>query len=239
MSALHLALAAGLALTPGYVGSRSSMVNLPLAGVPMTRRRQPLMAAPPDVGRKQQEEPSERLVSDEEDSKPRMPPAATGGGVAVFLLVALFTTNQWARQLIFYTVDFKAAASAVTSFQFMNVDIGFSEGQYGVLASIGFAALFSVTSLVAGGVVERVDTRNLLTATSVLWTGATVWQGTAHGFNEVLGSRMLSGVGQAFANPASYTILRRLYPKERLASVNGLYASGLYFGGGLAAVPSL
>ena len=167
------------------------------------------------------------------------PPPTGPGGAAVLILLLLFTTNQWARQLIFYTVDFKATPSADAAFQFMNVDLGFNEAQYGILASIGFAALFSLTSLVAGGLVDRTDTRNLLTSTSVLWTGATVLTGAAGSFNEVLAARMVSGVGQAFANPTAYAILRRLYPPERLASVNGLYASGLYFGGGLAALSVL
>jgi len=167
--------------------------------------------------------------------------APEGGGkmLIVFLLLALFTANQWARSLIFYLVDFKAAPTAETAFLFMNVDVGFDEAQYGILASIGFAALFSATSLIAGGIVERVDTRNLLSGTAALWSAAVVWQGSAHSFGEVLGGRMLAGIGQAFSNPASYTILRRLYPPERLASVNGLYSSGIYFGGGLAALSVL
>ena len=158
----------------------------------------------------------------EKDEATPAPPA--GGGLSVLLLLLLFTVNQWARSLIFYVVDFKTAPTPEAAFQFMNVDVGFDESQYGILASVGFAALFSVTSLVAGGIVERVDTRNLLTATAVLWSGATVWQGSAQSFTEVLGARMASGVGQAFANPASYTILSRLYPEDRRASVNGLYA---------------
>jgi MFS family permease len=163
---------------------------------------------------------------------------ASPGPMAVGALLLLFTTNQWARSLIFYLVDFKAAPGDA-AFEFMNVDIGFGEAQYGVLASIGFAALFSVASIAAGSLVERFDARTLLASTAVLWSGATVWQGFSHSFEEVLASRMLSGIGQAFSNPASYTILSRVYPKDRLASVNGVYASGLYFGGGLAALSIL
>ena len=48
----------------------------------------------------------------------------------VLILAALFTTNQWARQLPFYTVDFKAdAASAEAVRLFMNVDVGFDAAQ--------------------------------------------------------------------------------------------------------------
>ena len=202
----------------------------------MTRRRQTLEMQAIDTSTGQ----GAKLPQGPDRDGDEKPPEAAGpGGAAVLILLLLFTTNQWARQLIFYTVDFKATPSADAAFQFMNVDLGFNEAQYGILASISFAALFSLTSLVAGGLVDRTDTRNLLTSTSVLWTGATVLTGAAGSFNEVLAARMVSGVGQAFANPTAYAILRRLYPPERLASVNGLYASGLYFGGGLAALSVL
>ena len=153
----------------------------------------------------------------------------------MLVLLALATVNQWARALIFYTVDFKAPFSDEAARLFMNVDVGFDEAQYGILASIGFAALFSVTSLLAGGLVDRAEPRTLLSGTSVLWSGATIATGAASSFAQVLGARTITGIGQAFGNPASYTILGKLYPEEERATVNGLYASSVYFGGGLAA----
>ena len=104
---------------------------------------------------------------DEDEPSPRAaPPVVDPGYGPVLLLALLFTTNQWARQLPFYTVDFKAAPSEEAVRQFMNLDVGFNEAQYGVLASIGFAALFALASLVAGGLVDRVDNRILLTGTA-------------------------------------------------------------------------
>jgi len=87
--------------------------------------------------------------------------------------------------------------------------------------------------------VDRLDSRNLLASTAVVWSSATVFTAAAGSFGEVLGARMISGIGQAFSNPASYTILSRVYPEERRATVNGLYSSGVYFGGGLAALSVL
>ena len=175
-------------------------------------------------------QPWEDSLSEREETK------SFGPGNAVYLLLLLATVNQWARALIFYTVDFKAAPSDETIRLFMNVDVGFDQAQYGLLASIGFAALFSMTSFIAGGLVDRVNTRNLLTGTSALWSGATVAQGMAHSFPEVLTARIATSFGQGFTNPASYTILGRLYPSEQRATVNGLYAASVYFGGGLAAL---
>jgi MFS family permease len=234
MSCAVFAIVGAAGLT-SFAPAAARMSTVPMMSSPMTRRRQTLEMQAIDTSTGQ----GAKLPQGPDRDGDVKPPPTGPGGAAVLILLLLFTTNQWARQLIFYTVDFKATPSAEAAFQFMNVDLGFNEAQYGILASIGFAALFSLTSLVAGGLVDRTDTRNLLTSTSVLWTGATVLTGAAGSFNEVLAARMVSGVGQAFANPAAYAILRRLYPPERLASVNGLYASGLYFGGGLAALSVL
>ena len=95
------------------------------------------------------------------DEAPSSSPPTNGAANAVVLLLMLATFNQWARALIFYVVDFKTATTDEAARLFMNVDIGFDAAQYGILASIGFAALFSLTSLVAGGLVDRYDTRNL------------------------------------------------------------------------------
>ena len=54
------------------------------------------------------------------------------------VLLLLATTNQWARALIFYTVDFKVPPGDDAARLFMNVDIGFGQAEYGLLASIGF-----------------------------------------------------------------------------------------------------
>ncbi|KAL1510874.1 hypothetical protein AB1Y20_005706 [Prymnesium parvum] len=161
--------------------------------------------------------------------------AAPALGVAAVLL-AIFSLNQWARSLLFYLVDFGAPPTEAAARLFMNVAVGFDEAEYGVLASVGFSLLFSLTSLVAGGVVDRVEPRGLLALTVGVWSLALVWQGNARSFADVLGSRMLSGFAQAFNNPAAYTILSRTYPREQRATVNGIYSSGLYIGGGLAAL---
>lgn len=106
--------------------------------------------------------PEDELLSPAAEEKP--PPAEN----AVYFLLLLATTNQWARALIFYTVDFKVPPGDDAARLFMNVDIGFGQAEYGLLASIGFAALFSLTSLVAGGLVDRVNTRNLV-SNARLW----------------------------------------------------------------------
>lgn len=163
----------------------------------------------------------------------------------VAVLLALFTVNQWSRSLVFYIVDFSdkvqvsADALAEASRLFINVDLGFDQAQYGLLASLGFATLFSLTSLLAGRAVDQLDSRWLLAGSGAVWSLAMEWQAVATRFDDVLGARLLQGFSQAFCNPAAYVALGKITPTESRATVFGIYSSGVYFGGALAALSIL
>jgi hypothetical protein len=64
-----------------------------------------------------------------------------------FLVALLLMTNihqQWTRALVFYIVSFKAPATEESARLYMNMDLGFGEEQYALLASFGFTLLFTV-----------------------------------------------------------------------------------------------
>ncbi|KAJ1452530.1 major facilitator superfamily domain-containing protein [Pelagophyceae sp. CCMP2097] len=48
--------------------------------------------------------------------------------------------------------------------------------------------------------------------------------------------RTVAFVGQAFSGPASYSLIADYFPEERRAQANGLFACGVYVGGGLASL---
>lgn len=73
-----------------------------------------------------------------------------GGGIAPYLSIVLplllvYISNQWSRSSLYYLVNFSDSADA-TAFTAMNVDLGFTQAQYGALASVAFTALFAVAS---------------------------------------------------------------------------------------------
>ena len=88
----------------------------------------------------------------------------------VFPLLFVYVSNQWSRYSIAYLVDFSSSAQEATAtasaFGAMNVDLHFTQSQYGVLASTAFTALFALSSLVAGNLADRYD-RKLLTLVRV------------------------------------------------------------------------
>ena len=56
------------------------------------------------------------------------------------------------------------------------------------------------------------------------------------GFNELIPLRAVIGASQAFFNPAAYTLLSEIFPKKIIGSINGIFSSGVYLGGGLASL---
>ena len=155
----------------------------------------------------------------------------------VLPLHLVYVSNQWSRSSIYYLVNFSDGASPFTS---MNVDIGFSQSEYGLLASLGFTSLFAIASLFAGAAADRLD-RKLITVTSALgWGGATL--GTAlfsSSFTDVLFFRVWMGIFCAFSTPAAYTLINERVPEDRRSFATSLYGTGVALGGAFASLSIL
>lgn len=146
------------------------------------------------------------------------------------------TRNLPATLQIYYLVNF---SGDTVPGEFVNVELGFDETQYSLLASFGFTALFAVSSLLAGPVVDSSNRARLAVVSCSIWSLATMATGLASSFDGVLLFRVLQGISQGFTNPAAYGLLADLFPPERRATANSLYSSGIYLGGGLASLSIL
>lgn len=76
--------------------------------------------------------------------------AGDGEGIVPYLSIVLplllvYISNQWSRSSLYYLVNFSDSPDA-TPFTAMNVELGFTQAQYGALASVAFTALFAVAS---------------------------------------------------------------------------------------------
>ncbi|KAL7537255.1 hypothetical protein ACHAWF_005705 [Thalassiosira exigua] len=159
----------------------------------------------------------------------------------VFPLLLVYVSNQWSRYSISYLVEFSASASSSSSspFEAMNVDVGFTESQYGLLASTAFTVLFASMSLVAGNLADKYDRRLLTVGACAIWTAATFATASARSYEEVLAARVVMGGACAFSAPAAYALIAEKVPKEKLAFSNSLYGSGVYLGGALSSLSLL
>ena len=157
----------------------------------------------------------------------------------------MYVSNRWLRYSVLYLVDFSspdatsAGGGAASAFQTMNVDLGFTQSQYGLLASTAFTVLFALTSLIAGNLADRYDRRALTLGSCAVWSLATLYTSRAGSYEEVLAARVVMGGACAFAVPAAYTLIADKVSKDKLALSNSIYGSGVYLGGTLASLSLL
>ncbi|KAL7486755.1 hypothetical protein ACHAW6_012349 [Cyclotella cf. meneghiniana] len=121
----------------------------------------------------------------------------------------------------------------------MYTDIGFTEAQYGQLASTAFTVLFALSSLIAGNLADKYDRKQLTLTSCTLWALATLAQSVAHSYEEVLAARFVMGGACAFAGPAAYSLIADRISEERASFANSIHASGVYLGGTLASLSLL
>lgn len=159
----------------------------------------------------------------------------------VLPLLLVYISNQWSRSSIYYLVDFlpQSSTDSLSSFNAMNLDIGFDQAQYGVLASLGFTALFAITSLFAGNLADKYNRKYLTIGSAIVWAIATFTTSIASTYDEVFVSRVIMGLACAFTTPCAYTLLKDVVNNTKLGFANSIYGSGVYFGGGLSSLSIL
>ncbi|VEU43370.1 unnamed protein product [Pseudo-nitzschia multistriata] len=160
----------------------------------------------------------------------------------VLPLQLVYASNQLTRSSIYYLVDFSpGATSGATAdpFRAMNVAIGFSEAQYGLLASLAFTGLFALASLGAGAAADKFDRKAMTVGSAVGWSAAILGTALSTTYTEVLSWRIAMGLFCAFSTPTAYTLISERVPKDRLSLATSIYGTGVALGGALASLSIL
>jgi len=108
-------------------------------------------------------------------------------------------------------------------------ELGLSASQLGIL----FAAFFTTYTgmqFVVGWLVEQFDVNRILAAGFLLWSLATATTGLVRGFVLLLTMRLLLGIGESVAFPATTKILARNLPEHLRGFASGAVMSALRFG---------
>ncbi len=103
----------------------------------------------------------------------------------------------------------------------------------GVLLSAFFWTYASL-QIVAGWLVDRYPLKWIYAAGYLLWSTATALTGVIAGFPQLLGTRLLLGIGESVAYPATSKIIVREFPESRRAFANALVDAGAKIGPGLS-----
>ena len=102
-------------------------------------------------------------------------------------------------------------------------------GSNGTAVFCVFLELF-LFQLLAGWLVDRFSIKWIYAAGYLIWSLATAAVGLVNGLSALLAARLLLGIGESVAYPASSKIIVRYFPEERRGLANALVDAGAKVG---------
>jgi len=147
-------------------------------------------------------------------------------------LTLVYGASHWSRQLTTYLTDFTSS----DPHRHMNVALDISPVEYGIVAGTGYALFFAAASLGAGSVTGRWDPRRVAVVAALCSGASTIAHAGCQSFAQLAAVRAAQGLAQAFNPPTAYPLIAAAFPADRVASVNGIYGSGMYAGGAMASL---
>jgi MFS family permease len=114
-------------------------------------------------------------------------------------------------------------------------DFRVSAGSMGALLS-AFFWTYALLQIPTGYLVDRFGLRWTYAAAFTLWSLASAGVGFATSFTQILFLRLLLGVGEAAAQPASLAFIRRKFAADQQGLPTAIYLSGMSFGPALGAI---
>lgn len=114
-------------------------------------------------------------------------------------------------------------------------DLGFNPAKEGFLLS-SFFWVYAFMQMPSGWLVDRFGVRRTYALGFIFWSLMSVLTGLINGLVALLLLRILLGVGQAVAFPASSRAVANWFQDRERGTVTGLYLAGVRYGGALISV---
>jgi MFS family permease len=114
-------------------------------------------------------------------------------------------------------------------------DFDIAPARMGTLLS-SFFWTYAVLQLPAGYLVDRFGLKWVYTGAFLLWSAASAGVGFANSYAQILLLRLVLGIGEAAAQPASIAFIRRNFSPDQQGLPTAIYLSGMSFGPALGAI---
>jgi MFS family permease len=118
----------------------------------------------------------------------------------------------------------------------IRADLDISDTQMSLLMGFAFAVFYVTMGVPIARLADRRSRRMVITVGVFLWSIATAVCGLARNFWQLFAARVAVGVGEATLTPAAYSMIADYFPRDKLGRAVGLYATGVYFGAGMALI---
>lgn len=138
--------------------------------------------------------------------------------------------------MLCYTLSFVDRQILGLLVPFIKSDLKINDTLVGLLAGTAFAIFYAVMGLPLGRVADSANRRNLISICIAFWSIFTAGCSLARSYAMLFLARMGVGIGEAGLNPASFSILSDLFPKERLGAALSVFYIGNLLGSSLALI---
>ncbi|MFN3393450.1 MAG: spinster family MFS transporter [Candidatus Thermochlorobacter sp.] len=113
-------------------------------------------------------------------------------------------------------------------------EMQFSDTQLALLSSTSFIIFYTLLGIPFGRLADRMSRKTLIAIGLASWSVFSGLTGFAVDFWTIFLCRIGVGIGEATLGPAALSLLSDYFPRERRATVQGIYSSAIALGSGLA-----
>jgi len=109
-------------------------------------------------------------------------------------------------------------------------DLNLSDGQFGALSGIAFAAIYSTMGIPIALWADVGVRRNIVAISLTVWSAMTALCGSAQGFWQLFLFRAGVGLGESGASPSSHSMISDIFPVNKRSTALSIYSLGVYGG---------
>ena len=109
-------------------------------------------------------------------------------------------------------------------------DLQLSDAEFGAIAGIAFAVLYSVLAIPLAMLADRTSRSKVIAGSLAVWSGFTALCGTATGFAQLFFYRLGVGVGEAGGVAPSYALIADYFPPAKRARALAIFSFGVPLG---------
>lgn len=112
----------------------------------------------------------------------------------------------------------------------LQIDLGLTDTQYGVLSGVTYTLITGFFGLVSGTLADLCNRKHLLVFSGIIWSVLTIIQSFSVGFKTILIPRVLMQVATCSCNAVAHSLLNDYFDTSYRARALSIYNLGTYFG---------
>jgi MFS family permease len=116
----------------------------------------------------------------------------------------------------------------------IKADLAISDTQFSLLHGLAFSLFYATMGIPIARLADRKSRPIIISAGILIWSVMTVLCGVGRTFAHLFITRIGVGVGEAALTPATYSMIRDLFPRNKLGLAYSVYSVGTLIGGALA-----